>query len=292
MCLGHLNSHLFLTHPEAHTVTTTTCVSRMRFVIICHWSCPKVSCFEHELSFKQQIVFRLYRLLSAIFKKPLRSAYFCLWSYLPAASSLPPLSTASSQLAAATQRRPHYPLRRLMLSCLQARLSWERAWKSECGLCLYVHAGEIGKNARDLLQKPVCSGVPSQRQGKVSLLAVVLQGLHLQMPWDCTNCFREVLEPERVSHFCLHNPVKWLTLAGSCSRGQEWEWGVRNWTKTKVRFRPKKIFCCCGWVMTQPPQTQGRAAQNPGSRGNTGENYLKLKGCALDFYVKDLIMGT
>lgn len=197
MCLGHLNSHLFLTHPEAHTGTTTTWVSRMRVVIICHWSCPKVSCFEHELSFKQQIVFRLYRLLSPIFKKPLRSAYFCLWSYLPAASSLPPLSTASSQLAAATQRRPHYPLRRLMLSCLQSHLSWERAWKSECGLCLCVHAGEIGENARDLLQKPVCFGVPTQRQGKVSLLAAVLQGLHLRMPWDCTNCFRKVLEPER-----------------------------------------------------------------------------------------------
>jgi len=44
--------------------------------------------------------------------------------------------------------------------------------------------------------------------------------------------------------------------------------------------------------MTQPPQTQGRAAQNPGSRVDTGKNYLKLKGHALDFYVKDLIMGT
>lgn len=44
--------------------------------------------------------------------------------------------------------------------------------------------------------------------------------------------------------------------------------------------------------MTQPPQAQGRAAQNPGSGVNAGENYLKLKGCALGFHVKDLIMGT
>lgn len=44
--------------------------------------------------------------------------------------------------------------------------------------------------------------------------------------------------------------------------------------------------------MTQPPETQGRAAQNAGSGVSAGESYLKLKGCALDFYIKDLIRGT
>lgn len=53
---------------------------------------------------------------------------------------------------------------------------------SECGLCLCVHAGEIGENARDLLQSLISFGLTSQSQGKVSLWAAVLPGLHLHTP--------------------------------------------------------------------------------------------------------------
>lgn len=74
-------------------------------------------------------------------------------------------------------------------------------------VCLNVRAREIGENAHDLLQSMFPLGSPA-RDRERSLLAAMLQGLHLHMPRDCTNSFRKVLEPERASNFHLHNPVK------------------------------------------------------------------------------------
>lgn len=108
---------------------------------------------------------------------------------------------------------------------------------------------------------------PGQRQGITLLLSVsagcaapgaARRTAHTALGrcWSQSGRLTSILQPCEMTH-----PL-W-----SCSPGQQWERGVRNGAKTKARFRPEKMCCCCrGWVMTQPPETQGRAAQNPECR--------------------------